>query len=83
MTRTKHEMTEVLALAFASFTSLAKYAPGPTQKEVATERAGNCLWALGIEEYAGFRAVKPETLGETIEAVATRVIADTGGGRET
>lgn len=79
MTRTKHEMTTVLALSFASFTSLAKYSPGPAQKRVATERAGNCLWAMGIEEYAGVHAVKPESLGETIDAVATRIISDPNG----
>ncbi|MCA0850374.1 hypothetical protein [Salipiger thiooxidans] len=74
MARTKADMTDVLAQAFATFAILAENALVPSQKRMATERAGNCLWALGITEFKGFVAIKPDTIGDTIEGVPIRLI---------
>ncbi|MBR9837009.1 MAG: hypothetical protein GYB50_03840 [Rhodobacteraceae bacterium] len=74
MRKSPDEMATVLAQAFATFTSLAEHSLSPTQTRMATERAGNCLWALGIDEYKGFRAVEPETVGEVIDGEAIRLV---------
>lgn len=49
-----------LAAAFGVLAMLAKHSLSPTQTAMATRAAGNCLWALGIDEYEGFRAEEPE-----------------------
>lgn len=69
-------MRDVLALAFVSFKALAENALGPAQKRLATERAGNCLYALGIEQSHGFTAVCPEPLGDTVDAAPTKLFCE-------
>lgn len=64
--RSAKEMREVLVWAFVSFRMLAEHSLTPSQKRIATERAGNCLWALGIDQSHGFSAVRPEPIGDTI-----------------
>ncbi|MBR9766469.1 MAG: hypothetical protein GYB53_23870 [Rhodobacteraceae bacterium] len=78
MPKSAEEMSDVLALSFVSFMALAKHSLTPAQTKIATERAGNCLWALGVEEYAGFHALAPEALGETIEGTSARLITSSG-----
>ena len=65
MIRTDKQTKDVLAMAVARFVMLAKHSLTPTQTEVATEGAGNCLWALGVEEFMGFKAIP----GEEIDGV--------------
>lgn len=48
MRRSANEMVTVIAHSFASFKSLAKHSLSPTQTEMATERAGNCLCNSGV-----------------------------------
>lgn len=74
MPKSRDEMSTVLAQSFATFAALAKHSLSPTQTSMARERAGNCLWALGVKEYDGFRAIKPEALGETINGEVTNLI---------
>ncbi|PWE26683.1 hypothetical protein C4N9_20700 [Pararhodobacter marinus] len=73
-------MATVLAQAFANFTMLAEHSLLPTQTKMATRLAGNCLWALGVEEYGGFHAIEPEPIGEIIDGqVALRAIGEAEG----
>lgn len=73
MIRTDNQIKDALAIAFAKFAMLAKHSLTPTQTKVATEGAGHCLWALGVDDFRGFKAVPCEALGEEIECVATLV----------
>ena len=74
MRKSPDEMATVIAQAFATFKALAEHSLSPAQTRMATERAGNCLWALGIEEYEGFRGVEPDSLGNVIDGVAIRLV---------
>ncbi|MBR9764114.1 MAG: hypothetical protein GYB53_11470 [Rhodobacteraceae bacterium] len=74
MLRSSDEISDVLAMSFVSFMTLAKHSLSPTQTKIATERAGNCLWALGIGEHSGFQAVAPDPIGETIDGEATLLV---------
>lgn len=74
MRKSPHEMSTVIAMSFAAFKALAENSLSPTQTSMATERAGNCLWALGIEEHSGFRAIAPDHLGKTIDGEAIRLV---------
>jgi hypothetical protein len=65
MIASRDQIARVLALSFASWTTMAKYSLSPTQTEIATRRAGECLWALEIDEYDGFVACPPE--GDVID----------------
>ncbi|EPX80498.1 hypothetical protein [Salipiger mucosus] len=74
MSKSQDEMKAVLVRAFVGFRIIANHSVLPTQKEIATDRAGNCLWALGVEEYEGFRAIEPEPLGDTIDGAAIHLV---------
>lgn len=67
-------MRDTLAIAFAGFVMLSRNSIGLAQKRIAANYAGNCLWALGIEEYDGIRAVETASLGDIIEGVPVMVI---------
>jgi hypothetical protein len=72
MARSEIDMQRVLARSFAGFKLLAENSIGPAQKRVSREYAGNCLWALGIDEHSGIQAVKPD--GDTIDLAVTRLL---------
>lgn len=67
MKRTHNEKDEVLRQAFVALVSFSRHSLSPTQSTWARERAGNCLWALGIDEYEDFRAIEPTPVGETLD----------------
>jgi hypothetical protein len=67
-------MEDVLALSFVRFVAFRDNAPGPAQRKIATEAAGHCLWALGVEEHSGIVAVEPEPLGKTIDGIASPLL---------
>ncbi|CAH0343680.1 hypothetical protein RHI9324_05417 [Rhizobium sp. CECT 9324] len=71
MGRTHKAKDEVLRQALVALMSFSRHSLSPTQSTWARERAGNCLWALGIEEFEGFKAIEPTPVGETIDLHAT------------
>lgn len=50
---------DALASAFASLHALARHGITPSQKRIATEAAGVCLWGLGVDEFDGIKANRP------------------------
>ncbi len=74
MKRTHKDKDEVLRQALVALMSFSKHSLSPTQTRWARDAAGNCLWALGIEEFEGFKALRPEFPGETIDLRTTAII---------
>lgn len=75
------QIRRVLASSFASWTAIAKHALSPTERRMARRCAGECLFALGIDEYDGFKAQKPT--GQILDLVATKpraALTTQGGG---
>jgi hypothetical protein len=70
-----NKMAEVLAHSFASFSILANNSLTPAQTKMCTRAAGHCLWALGIPEYNGFKAVEPDPIGDVFDIKATQAIS--------
>lgn len=74
----KEVSADTLAGWFITFAQLANHSLSPTQTKMATQRAGEVLDAIGIEEFkvghTVFKALKPE--GKEIEleaAVKTQI----------
>ncbi|RWN47151.1 MAG: hypothetical protein EOS03_12390 [Mesorhizobium sp.] len=59
-----------LAQAFVALKLLHDNALTPAAKRVAGRAAGNCLWALEIDQHSGIAAIAPE--GPSIDHDATR-----------
>lgn len=74
MKRTHKDKDEVLRQALVALMSFSKHSLSPTQTTWARDAAGQCLWALGIEEFEGFKARKPQFPGEIIDLRATTIL---------
>lgn len=74
--RTVDEMRDVLMLAFRTFKILAENSMLPGERRLAARRAGNCLWALGIDEAFGYSAQNPVALGAETNPAATEPIRE-------
>jgi hypothetical protein len=72
----KEVPSDVLASWFVTFAMLANNSLSPTQTEMATQRAGEVLHAMGIEEYkigrTVFKALKPAGRQIDIDAEPNR-----------
>ncbi len=68
------DIKHVLVQAFVSFHAFADNALGQAMREMAIQRAGECLWALGIEEDRGIVARPPKHPKKTIDLTATKLI---------
>lgn len=71
------DKSDVLTHCFVALASFSENALGPAQRDWATERAENCLWALGIAEYKTARRLYKarQLVTETIDLQATKKIA--------
>ncbi|QBQ72087.1 hypothetical protein Milano_065 [Agrobacterium phage Milano] len=65
-----------MAFSFVALSSFAENSLSPTQSRWARERAENCLWALGIEEFKTERRTyfARELVTKTINLESTKRI---------
>jgi hypothetical protein len=68
--RTHKDKDDVLRLAFAFFHAHARHNLSPTSRDWSNRMAGECLWALGVKEFDGHKAKRPEAFDALIEGVA-------------
>ncbi len=67
--RSADQVAAALASSFAAWLGIASHALVPTQRKIALRCAGECLWALGLDEYKGVQACPPAAYTIDLEAI--------------